>query len=1414
MCERSVNHTDKGTGCWQSISVSFACLVILLLSVHFAYAGGGSDCALCHDISNTTGTYGKVNTTVMNASGAVHADLNNAINNVNFMCYACHGNGTTPADHPPNYLTPLNCSSGACHLNYGNYSAKRIKEHVPGAEQIEGNLTNCTTCHLNSLVTFTDNASGVNLTNYPLSNASHYGSKANLITTTDCTLCHKYQQNASTWGGADVIRHPVNTTPSFCDNCHNSSSAITFHDEALQKPKYIHNFDWENDDANEILPKNEDEACEACHQDGQNMSTVTTDNTNICEDCHLPEGSGYRGPFNSTINLRPDIDVLIPRVYAHYNGSSIDVKNQSMLFGSYLLPSRCFGYDSATLAGSCHGVSYYNTSPGGYYAHVQKVGVVVNKSMDPYYETASIDKLPETSNCPLCHIGANSSNVLVKSPYMGYPTNVSITKPYGSHVNASAAPSDCWICHAGAIEPLDFHSANITTGGGSDCISCHGTGLGGTPVVNSTSLNNSIHGNLNNASQNGTNYACYACHWDGTVPPGHPSDLLLVKNCSNCHANDLFGAPSIVEHMPDGDDIKTNVTDGCVVCHNNSVETSSPYRNLTDRVSHYGTNTSLMTPTVNSTNCMWCHFDNNASTTWSTPVDPRVTVAALNHSQYANKSDCYSCHVSGGTMPPDFHNSSLTPGAGKDCVSCHDIGGAAPVSRQLDLSAVNSTESIHYKLNRFSSGLTLSPVNQRCWACHGDGDGSESVQPTGHPLNYKNPKNCSDYDCHALNQSIFNEPMVYEHFLGAELIDNPSNLTSRNITTSVRCEVCHKNSLELYIESSASPDIAVVSHYGSTSDLIDSTNCTYCHEDNEDDDRAEKWGNAPDPRANLTSMVEEGTEARVGVGERWEIRNGYVITVIDVTGDKALLTLTKDDVLLDEFVVRRGDDYSYEEHRIVDEDNVTADIVVLKVIDVFEGKDNRFVKFKEWSRKRTHTETNNTACYACHVESFTARRLNYILLYRDDDWTYFTEVFRGFDMEKDDDRSISLIPTVKGGTSYTIAEEYVLNAREIDVSSRTLWLTLVIDGNIVEEDFLHTGEKFEYKIDMVFENHTLEDVVIFNATVGGILHGNDADIVILDKITAISPDTAFLDNDATIGGYNVSWLHINDTFPVGGIPKNLHVPPLNDGLDGGPDCVLCHDVSMGFDVPIVDAIATQLGAHASLNRDAENKTILTDEIDKACWACHGNGNEPTQHPTNFRFPRTCQSCHTQRVKPYFNATDISDVPHGQTPKCMACHGASPSDVHIIKRQEALATITDLEIMPQTGLRGVPRTLSATAISGFGMRVENVEYFVDHIGTNGTGIPMLPLDGVYDEQQETVSSLINTSGLEIGKHRLYVHASERGGEWGNMRMIEFEVIESKLIPNWLRFYLGIGMLLAILIFLFMLLRRVRNVENIS
>jgi hypothetical protein len=180
----------------------------------------------------------------------------------------------------------------------------------------------------------------------------------------------------------------------------------------------------------------------------------------------------------------------------------------------------------------------------------------------------------------------------------------------------------------------------------------------------------------------------------------------------------------------------------------------------------------------------------------------------------------------------------------KDCVSCHGIGGIRPEKLQIDVQAMNMSDIIHYDLNRGAED-ELDPDNVRCWACHGDGDGSEAAQPVGrHPENYDNPRNCSGGDCHSINQSIFNEPMVYEHFMYADVLDNEGNvLPTANISTGVGCDRCHINSVMETRDTIIPSDIALVSHYGSTYELMaypdfTMTDCVYCHEGHYKED----WG--------------------------------------------------------------------------------------------------------------------------------------------------------------------------------------------------------------------------------------------------------------------------------------------------------------------------------------------------------------------------------------------------------------------------------------------------------------------------------------------------------------------------------------------------------------------------------------------
>jgi hypothetical protein len=67
--------------------------------------------------------------------------------------------------------------------------------------------------------------------------------------------------------------------------------------------------------------------------------------------------------------------------------------------------------------------------------------------------------------------------------------------------------------------------------------------------------------------------------------------------------------------------------------------------------------------------------------------------------------------------------------------------------------------------------------------------------------------------------------------------------------------------------------------------------------------------------------------------------------------------------------------------------------------------------------------------------------------------------------------------------------------------------------------------------------------------------------------------------------------------------------------------------------------ASSNSVHQNLSNTTANTTALADLVDKACWACHGNGSQPPpgRHPANYRTPLECVDCHTNTTGGY-NAT--------------------------------------------------------------------------------------------------------------------------------------------------------------------------------
>jgi hypothetical protein len=1010
---------------------------------------------------------------------------------------------------------------------------------------------------------------------------------------------------------------------------------------------------------------------------------------------------------------------------------------------------------------------------------------------------------------------------------------------------------NCLSCHG---DPHD-----IGPGGGPNCTDCHLEGGSNTnwsgPILNKTGFFNSSHNNIT-GDFDANNYSaisivCWGCHVDFAqqlVDPDHTKPASQLPVCEDCHFNDtplngdyLRKKPpiQIPEHQPLGEDVQTNISTNCTFCHNNSLSIPIPttkvkYHEAKNYVSHYVSTTYLMTPTNNTTDCIWCHVDNSNNISWGYPPDP-MTSTKFNHTDLniTNYSGCYPCHVSykalNGSVPLPgftFHNISMASGAGNDCVYCHDIGGIVREEFQIDVQAMNQSCAIHYDLNRGAAD-TLDVNNVRCWACHGDGDGSEADQPQGHPVNFRNPRNCSEKDCHNVNQSILNEPMVYEHFKYVDEIDE-------NLTTAVDCPACHLNSIVNHMDSLIPSDTSLVSHYGSTDDLINTSSCIYCHLD---EDNAEEWGNAPDPTSNISRPSDKEWESTLFVGDKWHLGNRYFLTFEDIAvdGDSAFLRLYQGDTLLDELVVDESQ-YYYYEGDFIDPDgrDVTAIVLEINVTTIFRGNmETWLVKAKASPWKRIHPENKDPACWACHIDDYVIDKKRYLVLDEDEDRIYYVEKLLDFsdDDVRDEETLVprNLVLTegyyqrlqVDGG-------DFILTAEEVDINGKLARITLSRRGTLIEEDIYREGGYLEYKKDLFYDGHKIDDVVIFTARIDSVFHGFDYDVVILTDVRVISDRLMAVDDDETLGGFNTSQLHINDIFSIGGAPDTFHVPPLNEGIDGGSDCVYCHDTSNGFGISSVNAIETQLGGHRGLNANAESSVELSDDINKACWACHGDGVEPGRHPANYLYPRMCQDCHADMEEPTYGAVDLNDETHGQVEDCHRCHAADYPGLHVINVFEpGVPYIIRINVIPEVVRPDVVMhdvskpeetrpnqfvKVDVAAMAGWNMKVRAIEYFIDVEGLPGTGTQVMPVDGLFDEQVEEAEFTINTTGLVYGNHTIFVHAMERDEQWGPVKSAVFSIESPELPVEPKQTWWWVVLLFIIISAVILLLYKKRNTQE--
>src|SRR4030067_2037848 len=400
--------------------------------------------------------------------------------------------------------------------------------------------------------------------------------------------------------------------------------------------------------------------------------------------------------------------------------------------------------------------------------------------------------------------------------------------------------------------------------------------------------------------------------------------------------------------------------------------------------------------------------------------------------------------------------------------------------------------------------------------------------------------------------------MVYSHFMNSSRNSNPENATNYNITTSVQCQICHINSVKTDDGNKA---IAVVSHYGTKEKLIDSFNCRYCHVDkhNRDD-----WGNATLIDRNRTGLIafeKEKNLLKVSEGESVYLGEGYYLKLIEITPlrDDVMIQILKGDMIVDETALAAGVLYKYEKDLIIDNSTVKTPIILVNITSIFKGTTG-FIQFEGFRIKKVHNEVesrNNTNCLACHLSRFPSEKRRYTVIDREfkensRDNIFYSQLYVDFNPENkskiyfsDEDSVIAqllngetdisipkLQKLLKEGDTWNLADNYALKLNEVSTESEMAWLTLTINGTVVEDSTVPLGYQFNYTPGLKYKEGSINNITVFSANVSAIFQGTP-NFVILTDVYGISPKVIKTYENSTLFGYNNSWLWPGEKLTIG-----------------------------------------------------------------------------------------------------------------------------------------------------------------------------------------------------------------------------------------------------------------------------------------
>ncbi len=819
----------------------------------------------------------------------------------------------------------------------------------------------------------------------------------------------------------------------------------------------------------------------------------------------------------------------------------------------------------------------------------------------------------------------------------------------------------CLNCHK---EP--HFQPKIAAGG--NCTDCHLEGgnsaSGGIPVINKTGFMTGVHSNITGdfSADNYTQLSkvCWGCHTNYSgqlINPTHTEPVSKLPKCEDCHdssspynSEHLKALPMQVrEHQPEGEDIQTNASlASCEICHNISLTIPPPsidvkYPEPKNYISHYGrqrTDMLTLRNGENITKCSYCH--ENTSGEYSAMFQ-NIENANITHN---GNTECSVCHGIGRIHDLALSTPKMTEGNNSNCFLCHEFpdksNGKVVKQAEFNIAAhanIYCTDC-HTPKQRFKGmivygeslsrsfnvpinskwlnatlqwegnsilGMTLkahngttytgrnisiqspAPGNYTVNVSHVGGDTSYTVTldfTMNHPGS--TPKICAD--CHI--EGFSDAPLVYRH------IPNQSS-----VPTDTPCVTCHSNGAP-YARTTA----MMASHYAPLNPL-ETSDCIRCHTG-----VVTGFGNPPDPR-NHTRLA----DIRVTLisGKAWKLTDNYSITLIESTQDAGIFQIEKDGQLLLRELVAKGDTFKYELTGI---EPGKTQIFNLTVNKLFSSQNRYLAELSGTAfASRIHREIEFDSCYACHDKEYRTNLpegMDYYVIKKEIENVTLARMPVNFSENK---RIMLGI-----GERWDAGEGFYLDVHDVNTKRGSAKLRLYRNGTLIEDAIINEGSNLTY------EERVLDrKIIVFTIKLDIVFIGQKP-AVVLSHARLIAGEQLILNSTTQLTEYGTpaKYLWLDSMITVGKKPDNFHVNTITPG-EYSPDCISCH-TGKGVAPIKIDLESFKTGVHAGLNKNAIHTGFLSDDLNKACWACHGNGSEPDEHLVNNLgnwTPKICVECH-------------------------------------------------------------------------------------------------------------------------------------------------------------------------------------------